>query len=1271
MRSVNQEHGGRAPGRPPRRLHGRRAELRALGALLEAAQRGAGGALLLVGEPGLGRSALLDRVAAHASGTSGRPAPGRAPGPAGGCVATVLRIRAVAAEQHIPYSGLHALLTPAASLLPAVTLRTAPLAEALRLARPGRQGTTAARGAESARGGDRVPASGSPGGGGRRGAAGNRPAVPPEAVAGPAGARATGLRPGRPAAAAAGTGPGTGAVADALLARLGELTRRGPLLVCVDDAHLLDPDSRAVLGFTARRLDGGPPVALLLSVEQGRAGEPEFAGVPALSPAPLAEPDALALLDDLLPGDAAPAVREALLHEGCGNPSLLTDLVAGLTPAQLTGAAPLPEPLPADGPLLRDGAARLRALPPDTRLLLLLAAVAHECTGPGAGIDADLLLGAARRAGLAGAALEPAETAGVVRTEGDRVRFAHPTLRRVAYGGEPLARRRAAHALLAEVLAARGEAYRLRALRHRAAATDQPDPDLADRLAAAAAAAPGAAHAHGERAAALARAAELTVSTDARVTRLAAAAEHAWLSGRPHRARSLLAAGRELPAREAVRGRAELVRGILELRDGVVTDAREVLLHAARLLEPHDRPAARRALLHAAEAAWADGDVTGYLSDIGRATALTGPGGTAAGDGDAGGRETGDRAAAACAAGDGDGGEHDPGEGRGATGHRRVRTAAAPPARTGAPAPLAGRGPEPHGPAGSALLDAYCDGMRAVMSGRFTDGKEPLRRVIGLGRGAEEHESLIRAGVAALVLGEVGAACEINTRALALARVRGLDTLVPQTLEHLVYAELRAGRHTRAHAHALEGLKAAGRAGQRNCAAHHHAALAMTAALRGDAAACEEHARAAGENAGPHGLGVAATLAVWALALADLGRGLPREALVRLRPLVGTGAGRGHFALRMIAVPDLVEAAVLAGEPGVARAVLPEFEIWTAHTADPQAPAQLARCRALLAVEPAAGEPGRTGRHAVPAGAPAAGVTGTGGAAGGVAAAGYGVPAARVAVSAVPGAESAPQPYRTAGAGETAGPAATGGCPAAGTGAVTAAGTDALFARALELHDLAGGDFQRARTQLLRGKMLRRKRRPGAARDHLRDALVAFERCGAGAWAEQARAELRATGEAGRAAEAPAVAGLLTPQQLRIARCVAEGATNREVALRLSVSPRTVDHHLRNVFAALGIRSRVELPRLLAAAGPGAGTANGPGAGTGGPAGAVTGNMPGDRSVPRVASPAAPGPGTGSAAAHRGAARAGTGRPGRLSRTAAALRPGRNSDTVAGMGMDE
>ncbi|MGX6603522.1 helix-turn-helix domain-containing protein [Micromonosporaceae bacterium Da 78-11] len=55
----------------------------------------------------------------------------------------------------------------------------------------------------------------------------------------------------------------------------------------------------------------------------------------------------------------------------------------------------------------------------------------------------------------------------------------------------------------------------------------------------------------------------------------------------------------------------------------------------------------------------------------------------------------------------------------------------------------------------------------------------------------------------------------------------------------------------------------------------------------------------------------------------------------------------------------------------------------------------------------------------------------------------------------------------------------------------------------------------------------------------------------------------------------------LTAQQERIARLVAEGATNREVAQELQLSPRTVDHHLRNVFTRLGVRSRTELARVI------------------------------------------------------------------------------------------
>lgn len=55
----------------------------------------------------------------------------------------------------------------------------------------------------------------------------------------------------------------------------------------------------------------------------------------------------------------------------------------------------------------------------------------------------------------------------------------------------------------------------------------------------------------------------------------------------------------------------------------------------------------------------------------------------------------------------------------------------------------------------------------------------------------------------------------------------------------------------------------------------------------------------------------------------------------------------------------------------------------------------------------------------------------------------------------------------------------------------------------------------------------------------------------------------------------------LTPQQLRIAHSVAQGATNREVARQLSISTRTVEYHLRNIFTQLGVRSRVALARHL------------------------------------------------------------------------------------------
>ncbi|WP_307854670.1 LuxR C-terminal-related transcriptional regulator [Micromonospora sp. C31] len=136
------------------------------------------------------------------------------------------------------------------------------------------------------------------------------------------------------------------------------------------------------------------------------------------------------------------------------------------------------------------------------------------------------------------------------------------------------------------------------------------------------------------------------------------------------------------------------------------------------------------------------------------------------------------------------------------------------------------------------------------------------------------------------------------------------------------------------------------------------------------------------------------------------------------------------------------------------------------------------------------------------------------------------------------------------------------------------------FRTALRLHPTDADEFERARTELLLGRELRRSRRPRAAREHLHAAREAFTLLGAATWAEQATTELRAAGESVGPPEESA-ARLLTGQQLRIARLVAEGATNREIAARMFLSTRTVDHHLRNIFHRLNIRSRTELARAL------------------------------------------------------------------------------------------
>ncbi|MFI1163171.1 LuxR C-terminal-related transcriptional regulator [Streptomyces sp. NPDC020801] len=355
-------------------------------------------------------------------------------------------------------------------------------------------------------------------------------------------------------------------------------------------------------------------------------------------------------------------------------------------------------------------------------------------------------------------------------------------------------------------------------------------------------------------------------------------------------------------------------------------------------------------------------------------------------------------------------------------------------------------------------------------------------------------EDLLNAGSMALLLGDIPRARHVLGLALAAARSAGGGPLIARALEHLAYAELRAGRHHQARAHAEAGLAAAAAPGMRNLTANLSAILAMVSSISGDLATVTVHARTALDIAHPHGLTQARTLAEWAQARADPGHGHPEHAAARLSLLVRSGPRRGHFGLWVLAVPCHIEATVLAEHDGCVDDLIDLYAVWAAMGADPQAPAVLRRCRALVA------------RHDR---------------------------------------------------------------------------SEALYREALDLHETVDGPFEHARTLLAYGMWLRRRRRPVEARTQLRNAAVGFERCGAAVWAERARDELRAAGETTGDTPQTGLIELLTPQQLRIARKVAQGATNREVARELAISTRTVEYHLRNAFTQLGVRSRVDLARLL------------------------------------------------------------------------------------------
>jgi ATP/maltotriose-dependent transcriptional regulator MalT len=143
-----------------------------------------------------------------------------------------------------------------------------------------------------------------------------------------------------------------------------------------------------------------------------------------------------------------------------------------------------------------------------------------------------------------------------------------------------------------------------------------------------------------------------------------------------------------------------------------------------------------------------------------------------------------------------------------------------------------------------------------------------------------------------------------------------------------------------------------------------------------------------------------------------------------------------------------------------------------------------------------------------------------------------------------------------------------------------AAGAEAWswFEHALSGYAESPRPFERARTELCYGERLRRSRRRRDAQGHLESALATFERLRAVPWAARTRRELAAVTTGRRKADA---AMTLTRHERQVAALVTQGATNREAAAALSVTAKTIEHHLTSIYAKLGLRSRTELARAF------------------------------------------------------------------------------------------
>jgi DNA-binding CsgD family transcriptional regulator len=498
-------------------IHGRAGPVAQIDALLAAAAQRRSGVLLLHGEAGIGKTALLEQAGAAAAAAG----------------LTVLKGAGHESEAEFAFATLDQLLRPLAGLMPSLPL---PQAKAL------------------------------------RGALG----MSDDAV------------------------PDPFLVAAATLTLLAEAAEARPVLCLVDDLQWADRGSADALVFAARRLNAEGVVMLIAQRTEGETAPRH--GIPQLGLTGLGRMDALALLRETSHGLDV-TVHERVVESSGGNPLALLELPALLGPAA-TGASRLLDPLPVGAGIKRVFLARVRDLSSDAQTLLLVASA-----DPEARVTDVLTVAAALR--VDPAVLADAEASGLVNVADGGVRFRHPLVRAAVYHDASSVARRRVHEAFARSLTDDGDADR--STWHRSLATSGPDDDLAEALELSAVRA----RARGALVAACA-ALEASAGHSRRpadaARRLAAAADAARLAGRPEQARTLIDRAGLLDHDAGITADLDALRGELELRTGVPTDAHAFLVSAAGHIAEKDPVRAIKLLTDAGEAA-------SYAGDIGLAVA--------------------------------------------------------------------------------------------------------------------------------------------------------------------------------------------------------------------------------------------------------------------------------------------------------------------------------------------------------------------------------------------------------------------------------------------------------------------------------------------------------------------------------------------------------------------------------------------------------------------------------------------------------------------------